>query len=398
MAPRRPSISIQERRARIVVRHHLSPSTLASSVPEAAGDLVGLHATDPRSVYLAAWARVRDASVATVERELFEERRAIRMLGMRRTMFVLPVELAGVVHAACSLDVAARERRRLLGRLEANGVAKNAQRWLARVEASTVRALAARGEATATELAQDVPELGTRIRIGRGTRFETSQSVSLWVLLVLAAEGRIVRGRPRGSWVSRQYRWAPMEAWVPGGLPQWSTDHARAELVRRWLASFGPGRFEDLKWWTGLTAGAVRAALDRVRPVEVDLEGAGSGLALPGDVGRTRRPRPGISLLPPLDQTVMGWTERRWFLGAHRAALFDRSGNAGPTVWWDGRVVGGWAQRRSGEIAVRFLEDVGREARRAAEEAAGRLRAWLGDTRVIPAFRTPLEREITDST
>ena len=38
--------------------------------------------------------------------------------------------------------------------------------------------------------------------------------------------------------------------------------------------------------------------------------------------------------------TFMGWKERDWFLGEHAEPLFDRNGNAGPTVWRDGRVVG----------------------------------------------------------
>ena len=91
----------------------------------------------------------------------------------------------------------------------------------------------------------------------------------------------------------------------------------------------------------------------------------------------------------------MGWPERGWFLGEHAPALFDRSGNIGPTVWWDGRIVGGWAQRRDGEVAVRLLEDVGRDAAAAAATAAERLRAWLGDVRFVPRFRTPLERELS---
>jgi hypothetical protein len=91
----------------------------------------------------------------------------------------------------------------------------------------------------------------------------------------------------------------------------------------------------------------------------------------------------------------MGWKERSWYLGAHRAALFDRSGHIGPTIWCDGRIVGGWAQSRTdGEVVVRLLEDVGSEAGRAVAEEAARLRAWLGDVRVTPRFRTPLEREL----
>jgi len=91
----------------------------------------------------------------------------------------------------------------------------------------------------------------------------------------------------------------------------------------------------------------------------------------------------------------MGWTDREWYLGPHRSALFDRSGNIGPTIWWDGRIVGGWAQRADGQIATRLLEDIGADARAAIDSEVDRLRSWLGDRRFVPKFRTPLERELT---
>jgi hypothetical protein len=88
----------------------------------------------------------------------------------------------------------------------------------------------------------------------------------------------------------------------------------------------------------------------------------------------------------------MGWHERGWYLGEHKARLFDTAGNAGPTVWCDGRIVGAWAQRRvNGEVAVELLEDIGREATAAVEAEAARLTAWMGDVRVTPRFGAPLE-------
>src|SRR5438067_3596829 len=321
MSGRRRHISPDERRARLVLRHHLAADAKAPSATVAAGDLVGLHATDPRSVYLEAWARVREASGESIQRELYEERALVRMLGMRRTMFVVPIDLAGVMHAACGLSVAASERRKLIRRLEANGVANDPERWLRAVEESTARALRRRGEATATELAEDEPRLGAKIVLAPGKRYEAAQSVSFWVLLVLAAEGLIVRARPRGSWVSRQYRWAPMDAWLADGLPEWTVEEARAELLRRWLASFGPGTVGDLVWWSGLTAGQVRTALARIDTVEVGLDEGGTGLVLAEDLEPVAASGPSAALLPPLDSTVMGWTWRDWYLGEHRAAL-----------------------------------------------------------------------------
>jgi hypothetical protein len=214
------------------------------------------------------------------------------------------------------------------------------------------------------------------------------------VLLQLAADGRVIRGRPRGSWISSQYRWAPIEAWLEGGIDELETPVAQAELVRRWLTSYGPGTAADLKWWTGWTVGEVKRALAGVGAVEVELDGA-TGLVLPDDAEPAGEVGPWVALLPALDPTVMGWAGRDWYLGGHGPTLFDRNGNAGPTIWRDGRIVGGWAQHKDGEIAWRLLEDVGADATRSIAQAADRLRAWIGPLRVTPRFRTPLERELS---
>ena len=142
--------------------------------------------------------------------------------------------------------------------------------------------------------------------------------------------------------------------------------------MARWLGSFGPATVADVKWWTGWTLGETRTALGRVDAVEVDLDGT-AGIALADDLEGTKPVKPWGALLPALDPTVMGWTAQEWYLGDHRPALFDRSGNAGPTIWWNGRVVGGWAQRASGEIVTRLLENVGKEATAAIAAEAGRL-------------------------
>jgi hypothetical protein len=211
-------IGAQERRARLGVRHHLAPAARAASVVQVAEDLVGLHGTDPASVFLAAAARMRQPEVEAIERALYHDRALLRMLGMRRTMFVVPVELAPIVQAACTQAIAAAQRRLLLQLLDQSGIAADdPERWLEEVEEATVKALAARGQALATELSEDEPRLREQLLLAEGKSYAARQSVSTRVLLVLAAEGRIARGRPRGSWISGQYRWSLIESWLPGG-------------------------------------------------------------------------------------------------------------------------------------------------------------------------------------
>jgi hypothetical protein len=392
------TIGDDERRARLALRHRLAPSHRADDVARMAGEIAGLHATDPATVLLAARARLRDATPETIEHALYVERSLVRLLGMRRTMFVVPVELAAVVQASSTRALVPVQRALLVKHLEAGGVTGDGERWLRGALEDTLRALRARGEAKATELSQDVPALRERLALAQGKPYAATPAVGPRVLFLLAAEGRIVRGRPLGSWTSTLYRWAPMEAWLPGGLADLDSDEAAAELVRRWLRAFGPGTYADLKWWTGWTAAQLRRALTAVAPVEVALDSGATALVLPGDDQPVSAPdEPWAALLPALDPAPMGWMERGWYLGEHRGRLFDRSGNIGPTVWWNGRIVGGWAQRTDGEIALALLEDPGADAAAAIAAEARRLREWIAGVRVTPRFRTPLERELVEA-
>ncbi|WP_406416669.1 winged helix DNA-binding domain-containing protein [Streptomyces sp. NBC_01614] len=388
-------IGVAERRARLGVRHRLAGAARAGRPEDVAESLVALHGTDPATVYLAVGARLAEPgkTVAETERALYEERALVRMHGMRHTVFVFPTGLTAVVHASTGLAVAARERATLVKQMAAAGAPDAA--WLAEVEESALAALARRGQATAAELAQHEPRLREQFLYGAGKSYEGMHTVSTRLLRVLGVEGKVVRGRPLGSWTSSQFRWA-----VAPEHPELDVAGAQAELVRRWLAACGPATESDLKWWTGWRVTEVRRALTAIGAQAVALD-EGTGYVLDGDDGPVAgAAEPWAALLPALDPTAMGWQRREWYLAPELwPSLFDRSGNVGPTVWWNGRVVGGWAQRRDGEIVWRLLEDLEGAERRAVEAAvaveAEGLRGWVGAARVTPRFRTPLERELS---
>jgi hypothetical protein len=94
----------------------------------------------------------------------------------------------------------------------------------------------------------------------------------------------------------------------------------------------------------------------------------------------------------------MGWKDRSWYLDAEVAShVVDRNGNAGPTIWVEGRVVGSWVQREDGTIALGWLTDVP-QARRAQVEASARvLERELGDTRFTMRFPAPIQAELLSS-
>ncbi|HEV8558792.1 MAG TPA: winged helix DNA-binding domain-containing protein [Actinophytocola sp.] len=390
-------IGVAERRARLGRRHRLAAGAQAVDPLEVASSLVALHGSDPSTVYLSSLARMDGSDVAAVERALYEDRTLLRLLCMRRTVFVIPTELAPAVLAASARTVAAQQRRLLHGMLAENGVTADVESWLAEVERVALDALAELGEATANEIGAADPRLRAELVLARGKNYEGRQRVVSRVLLVLAAQGLIVRGRPLGGWTSTQFRWSVTDRWRPGGIPEMSTVDAEAELARHWLGAFGPATVDDLRWWTGWTATQTKRALGRLDPVEVDLDGA-PGIVLPDDLEPVsgRPAEPWVALLPALDPTPMGWQRREFYLGEHAGRLFDTTGNVSPTVWLDGRVVGGWAQRKDGEVAFRLLEDVGSDAVTAIKRSAAALAERLGDVRLTARARrpSPVEREL----
>jgi hypothetical protein len=377
-----------ERRARLGVRHLLAAGTRASSLADAASAMVVLHATDPATVYLEARARMTESSPASIERDLYEAPTVLRMLAMRRTLFLVPLPDVPMIHAGASLEVAARERARTMKMLTEVGISSE---HFVELEEIGLAAIRERGEVSTTELRALDPRLAERMTLARGKSYQGSMAVASRVVHHLALDGKTGRGRPRGSWVSGQFRWSPIQRWLPSGIAPMGVEEARAELVRRWLRTFGPATRDDLRWWTGWTVGSTRQALEAIGAVEVGLDGGTVGYALPDDLEPTETPAPWVALLPALDATTMGWTGRDWYLGPHRPQLFDTAGNAGPTIWVDGRIVGGWAQRRSGEVVPRLLQDVGTEVRRKIHAEAARLEAWIGPARVTGSFPTPLE-------
>ena len=357
--------------------------------------MTGLHSSDPATVYLSARARVSAFKQGDLEAALYEEKSLVRILAMRRTMFVVPVGLAPMLHHSSTVALMGPERRRLEKMVESSGISDDGAGWVSEMTERTLDALRMRGEAVATELTKDVPELGEKITFyKKDGSVLTTVGMSTRILFLLATEGRILRGRPKGSWVSSLYRWAPMDDWLGGPLQEMSKPEAQAGLLARWLATFGPGSELDMKWWTGWPVTQVRTALGAIGAVEADMEG-GVGYLLGDDQEPVEPAEPWVALLPSLDPTTMGWKERDWYLGPHAPRLFDSNGNAGQTVWVDGRIVGGWGQRRTGEIRWQLLEGVGADAAAEIERQAGELESWLSDKVVIARFASPSDKELS---
>jgi hypothetical protein len=351
-----------------------------------------LHATEAPTVYLSLVARVDGLTIPDVDAALYEQRTLAKQLAMRRTLFVFPRDLLPAAWGSASARVATTQLTSLTADLERARTITDGRAWIEAAAEDVLAHLAGGRELDAATLRAEVPQLEARIVSGSG-RWQQESPIAPRMLTLLGARGQLMRGHNGGHWRLARPRWTSTPSWLGETLEHLPEQDGYAELVRRWLWTFGPGTETDLVWWLGSTKAAARRALADVAAVGVQLDSGETGWVLPGDDGPEPEVEPWAALLPTLDPTTMGWKQRGFYLDPEDVPyLFDAVGNAGSTAWWNGRVVGCWVQAADGAVRVVYRSDPGATGRAALDAEASRLSEWLAGEVVTNIFASPQAR------
>ncbi len=386
-------------------KQHLLPGTHLTDVVQVTRNIVALHATEAAGPHLSLWARVPDFQRQALEDALYDRRELAKVLCMRVTLHVVPSDGLPLFFQAYVERRAQAEFRDGEYLLLQAGLcqAEEAGALLNELHRQVLATLAEKGPSTVQEFSQAVPELKARVRHDVGKPYEGEFSIGSRLVPGMCALGLLIRARPRGTWRSHLYEYAVLSDWLPDVDLDWVTpQEARAWLVRRYLSAFGPATFDDVQWWTGFSRGETEEALIALKPevVKVTFEGWGSGyLMLGDDIQQLRHfappDAPYVFFLPGLDPYIMGYGDRRRFLvPGHRAKVFDRAGNAMPTVWANGQVVGAWGQRKDGSVIYGLFEPVGEEEQALLAGKVQRLEGFLGGEFLPPRTHTPFTRAL----
>jgi hypothetical protein len=154
---------------------------------------------------------------------------------------------------------------------------------------------------------------------------------------------------------------------------------ARTELVRRYLAAFGPSTRADIADWSGLRVADFAAALEALEPLRRFRDENGRELLdLPrAPLPPSDTPAP-VRFLPKWDNTLLAHADRRRVLPEElRKAVIAKNGDVTQTFLVDGVVAGSWAADKKGKVTLTPFAPLPRSARRDAEDEAARLEAWL---------------------
>ncbi|MBJ7288302.1 MAG: AlkZ family DNA glycosylase [Williamsia sp.] len=394
--PTRLRVTAAQRRARMLRRHLLTDTARADGALEVAQAVVALHATCPPTVFMSVWARTTGFVPDDLQSLLYESRSLVKQLAMRRTVFVVDRATLADAVSAVGPRVAASERTNMLRDLRRSTDFPDPEGWIEAARSAVATELSDGTLASSSELRKRLPELDGVIVSGPLDTWGGSSPMGPRVLNMMSAAGDIVRGPNTAGWHVSRPRWSSMPRWLGAELPLVDPESGHRAMVERWLRSFGPGTETDIVWWLGSTKKAVRTALAQLDAVEVDIEVDTDrfevGYLLPDDLDPVEPVPPTGAVLPELDPTTMGWKQRGWYLGAHGAEMFDRNGNGGQSIWWDGRIVGGWFLRPDGSTGLHPLEKLSRGATKDLTARADALAGWLGEVRPKPGYPAPFMR------
>jgi hypothetical protein len=323
----------------LLERRRLSPTSVIER-------LVGMQAQWPPAPYLGIWTRTTSFRREALERELARGA-VLKATVMRQTLHLVTRRDYALLRAAMSEMISRGEKAQ------------------AKSLAPSVRALAEAGPvASAEALAQLEREHGlTGIdarRAWRGARVRAHvlhhHETALW------------NGRPEGRFVAVEEpkEHDPLEA--------------RAEILRRYLAAFGPASRRDIVAWSMMHVPEIQHALDRLEPLRRFRDEHGHELL---DVPRAPLPDPGIPapvrFLPKWDNVLLAFADRTRVLPEpYRKTVIRVNGDVAPTFLVDGFVAGMW-RVENGRVLIEPFSPLSRSVQREVEEETERLEVFLAD-------------------
>ncbi len=331
--------------------------------------------------YLSLLSRRPGLTLGDVDEALINDRSLVRATAFRGSMFLIPAEDYPLYFRALHDTLTSTG----MSRLRSEGI-----------DEAELQRLADRLRTADFAMQKTESQITDLLFPGKERRPGTD--VERQLLRKLCDIGLLVRTTSKG-WKGNQFNYALTKHWLEGAeLTAENPEPARLEVVRRYLRAYGPARFEDVVWWTGLPASEVRHIIELLgrEVVRFLVEGLGEGLVTMREMAETTR-KGGLHVperilfLPLWDAYPLGWRDRTRVVEPRFAPwVYDPQGNTSSTIVEEGRAIGLWQFRDGDSITLEFhiFEPYNNRlnaVRLAAEAHAGELAKVSGarDVRVI---------------
>ena len=306
--------------------------------------LVGVQAQWPPAPYLGIWTRTTSFRREALEREL-ERGTIVKATVMRQTLHLVTVRDYALIRAAMS---------------ETNFPWESS---LAVQLAPAVRKLAAGGPVASADA---IAYLERNHRLKGVSARRAWRAARARAHLVHHHETALWRAQPAGRFVAldEPQEHVPLEA--------------RAELIRRYLAAFGPSSLRDIVAWSMMHVPELKASLALLEPLRRLRDERGRELF---DVPRAPLPQPEtpapVRFLPKWDNVLLAWADRTRVLPEpYRKKVIRMNGDVAQTFLVDGFVAGTW-RVENGRVKLEPFGRLSREQQGELKDEAARLDAFL---------------------
>jgi Winged helix DNA-binding domain len=323
----------------LLERKRLAPTALIER-------LVGLQAQWPSSPYVGVWTRTTSFRRQALER-LLARGDVVKATVMRQTLHLVTPRDYALIRAAMSETNFPWESE-LAGRL-----------------APSLRKLAASGPVVSADA---IAYIERTHRLNGISARRAWQAARIRAHLVHHHETALWRARPEGRFVAID----EPETHVPL--------EARAELIRRYLAAFGPSSLRDVGQWSMMHVPELKASLALLEPLRRFRDENGRELF---DLPRAPLPDPDtpapVRFLPKWDSLLLAWADRTRVLPEpYRKRVIGTNGDVAQTFLVDGFAAGTWSLD-GGRVATQPFGRLSRPVQRELKDEAGRLEAFLAD-------------------
>ncbi|HLX20465.1 MAG TPA: winged helix DNA-binding domain-containing protein [Gaiellaceae bacterium] len=306
--------------------------------------LVGMQAQWPPAPYVGIWTRTTGFRREALERELARGA-IVKATVMRQTLHLVTLRDYALLRAAMS---------------ETNFPWQSA---LAGKLAPGVRKLAAAGPVTSAE---------AHAYLEREHKLSGIDARRAWRAVRVRAhvlhhhETALWNARPEGRFVAVD---EPADAHVPV--------EARAEMLRRYLAAFGPASVRDMSGWSMMHMPELRASLALLDLRTFRDENGRELVDIPrGPLPDPDTPSP-ARFLPKWDNVLLSYADRTRILPErYRKTIIGPNGDVRPTFLVDGYVAGTWSAEK-GRVVTEPFAPLSRDAKRELAEEAERLQTFL---------------------
>jgi hypothetical protein len=173
---------------------------------------------------------------------------------------------------------------------------------------------------------------------------------------------------------------------VPG-IKKIDHDEALALLAKKYFTSHCPASIQDFAWWSGLTLGDCRRAIELIKPGFISEKAGEITYWLPDSAANVPRKEETVHLLPAFDEFIIAYRDRSASLVIehHKKAVSD-NGIFSPIVVINGLVRGVWKRMIKKDtvlIELTLFHPVNKKEMKGIEKAGEKYGEFLGKEVVL---------------